>query len=35
MMIWGYDYNWEITPDIWKITINSVEYTRDKNKDVA
>ena len=35
MMIWGYDYNWELVPDIWQITINSVEYTRDKNKDVA
>lgn len=35
MMIWGYDYNWELMPDIWQITINSVEYTRDKNKDVA
>ena len=35
MQIWGYDYNWELVPDIWKITVNTKEYTRDKNNDVA
>ena len=35
MQIWGYDYNWELMPDLWTITVSSKEYTRDKNKDVA
>lgn len=32
--IWGFDYNWELFPDIWNITVNSVEYIRAKNSDV-
>ena len=35
MQIWGYDYNWELAPDIWFITVNNVEYQRSRNSDVA
>ena len=35
MMIWGYDYNWELMPDLWIITVWWNEYRRDKNDDVA
>ena len=34
MLIWWFVYNPELQPDIWKITVNSKEYTRDINKDV-
>lgn len=34
MQLWGYDYNWELFPDLWKITVGWKEYTRDKDKDV-
>ena len=34
MIIYGYDYNWELVPDVWKITVNTKEYTRDKDNDV-
>ena len=33
--IWGFDYNWEITPDIWEITVSSHKYNRSPNDDVA
>jgi hypothetical protein len=35
MQLWGFDYNWELIPDLWFITVNSVEYVRDTSKDVA
>lgn len=35
MQLWGFDYNWELTPDLWFITVNNVEYVRDTSKDVA
>ena len=35
MQIWGYNYNWELVPDIWKITVDNKKYTREKNEDVA
>ena len=34
MMIWGYDYNWELEPDIWEITVWWNDYRRDKDNDV-
>ena len=34
MQIWGFNYNQPIYQDIWKITVNSVEYTRSPNNDV-
>ena len=35
MQIWWFDYNWELIPDLWKITVGWHEYTRDTDKDVA
>jgi hypothetical protein len=34
LQIWGWNYNQPIFQDIWKITVNSVEYTRSPNNDV-
>ena len=34
MIIWGYDYNWELEPDIWEITVWWQDYRRDKDNDV-
>jgi hypothetical protein len=34
LQIWGWNYNQPIYQDIWKITVNSVEYTRSPNNDV-
>ena len=34
MIIWGYDYNWELEPDIWEITVWWYDYRRDKDNDV-
>ena len=34
MQIWGYDYNWELMPDLWTITVNNNYYTRNKNLDI-
>ena len=33
--IWWFDYNWEITPNIWEITVSSHKYNRNPNADVA
>ena len=33
--IWWFDYNWEITPNIWEITVSSHKYYRNPNADVA
>ena len=35
MQIWGYNYNWELEPDIWEIKVDNKWYTRDKNNDVS
>lgn len=35
MEIWGWNYNWYVMPDLWRITVSSVEYTRSPNNDVA
>jgi hypothetical protein len=35
MQIWGWNYNRELKEDLWTITVNSVEYTRSPNDDVA
>lgn len=32
--IWWFDYNPELLPDLWTITVSSVEYIRSKNDDV-
>lgn len=32
--IWGFNYNWEILPDLRTITVSSVEYTRSTDDDV-
>ena len=34
MIIWGYDYNLELAPDIWEITVWWHDYRRDKDNDV-
>ena len=34
MIIYGYDYNWELTPDLWEITVWWHDYKRDKDNDV-
>lgn len=34
MQLWGYDYNWELEPDLWSITVDNKKYKRDKNDDV-
>lgn len=34
MQIWGFNYNQPIFQDIWKITVNSVEFVRSPNNDV-
>lgn len=34
LQIWGWNYNQPIFQDIWKITVNSVEYVRSPNNDV-
>lgn len=34
MQIWGYDYNWELQPDLWTIEISANYYTRNKNLDI-
>lgn len=34
MQIWGYDYNWELEPDLWEITVWWYDYKRDKDNDV-
>lgn len=34
MIIWGYDYNFELQPDLWHITVWWVQYTRDSASDV-
>lgn len=34
MIIYGYDYNWELTPDLWEITVWWDDYKRDKDNDV-
>ena len=34
MQIWGYDYNWELEPDLWEITVWWHDYKRDKDNDV-
>ena len=34
MQIWGFNYNRPIFQDIWKITVNSVEFVRSPNNDV-
>ena len=34
MIIYGYDYNWELMPDLWTITVNNNYYTRNKNLDI-
>lgn len=35
MQLWGYNYNPELQPDIWHITVWWQEYTRDRNNDAA
>ena len=35
MQIWGYNYNWELAPDLWEITVWGHKYARDVNNDVA
>ena len=34
MIIYGYDYNWELTPDLWEITVWWHDYKRDRDNDV-
>ena len=34
MIIYGYDYNWELTPDLWEITVWWHDYKRYKDWDV-
>lgn len=34
LQIWGWNYNQPIFQDIWKITVNSVEFVRSPNNDV-
>lgn len=35
MQLWGYNYNPELQPDLWEITVGWQDYTRDRNNDVA
>lgn len=35
MQLWWYNYNQELQPDLWEITVGWHDYTRDKNNDVA
>lgn len=35
MQLWGYNYNQELQPDLWKITVGWHDYKRDRNNDVA
>lgn len=35
MQLWGYNYNPELQPDLWKITVAWTEYTRDYEDDVV
>lgn len=35
MQLWGYNYNWELMPDLWIITVAGNKYERYKNWDVA
>ena len=35
MQLWGYNYNWELMPDLWIITVLWNEYKRYKYWDVA
>lgn len=35
MQLWGYNYNTELQPDLWKITVGWHDYKRDRNNDVA
>lgn len=34
MQLWGYDYNWELQPDLWTIEISANYYTRNRNLDI-
>lgn len=34
MQLWGYDYNFELEPDLWSITVDNKEYKRDRDNDV-
>lgn len=35
MQLWGYNYNPELQPDLWEITVSNKKYKRDRNNDVA
>lgn len=35
MQLWWYNYNWELMPDLWIITVNSNKYKRYKDWDVV
>ena len=35
MQLWGYNYNPELQPDLWSITVGWHDYKRDRNNDVA